>query len=164
MEHNEQEHIRRHMTVIMLNTDPTNSDLLQSVRVIEQFVSNQLDYNKLVDHANETLLERVFNNDTAAEEKRRAISYKAMDAVRSNTGQRPKVSPAKVQLAIELLQGGWLSHRELSNRVKLKIGTVRTTLIPAVKREIPHSLKFKRERFGAQGKYKYHLKDVRAFK
>ena len=148
MEHNEQENIRRHMTVIMLNSDPTNSDLLQSVRVIEQFVSNQLDYNKLVDHANEMLLDRVFNNDTAAEEKR----------------QRPKVSPAKVQMAIELLQGGWLSHRELSNRVKLKIGTVRTTLIPAVKREIPHSLKFKRQRFGAQGKYKYHLKDIRAFK
>jgi len=164
MEHNEHEHIRRHMTVIMLNSDPTNSDLLQSVRVIEQFVSNQLDYNKLVDNANEMLLERVFDNDTAAEEKRRAISYKAMDAVRSNSDQRPKVSPAKVQLAIELLQGGWLSHRELSNRVKLKIGTVRTTLIPAVKREIPHSLKFKRERFGAQGKYKYHLKDIRAFK
>tara|TARA_R100001510_G_scaffold57228_1_gene64650 strand:- start:519 stop:920 length:402 start_codon:yes stop_codon:yes gene_type:complete len=78
--------------------------------------------------------------------------------------ERPKVAPTKVKLAIELLQGGWLSHREIANRVKLKIGTVRTALIPAVKREIPHSLKFKRQRFGAQGKFKYHLKDVRAFK
>ena len=78
--------------------------------------------------------------------------------------ERPKVAPTKVKLAIELLQGGWLSHREIANRVKLKIGTVRTALIPAVKREIPHSLKFKRQRFGAQGKFKYHLKDIRAFK
>lgn len=140
MEHND---IRHAMTVVLLNTDPKDDLLLHSVRVLEKFVSDKL---------------------AAAEEKRRAISYNAMDAVRSNSGQRPKVSPAKVQMAIELLQGGWLSHRELSNRVKLKIGTVRTTLIPAVKREIPHSLKFKRERFGAQGKYKYHLKDVRAFK
>lgn len=140
MEHN---NVRHAMSVILLNTDPHNDQLLHSVRVIEKFVSDKL---------------------AAAEEKRRAISYNAMDAVRSNSGQRPKVSPAKVQMAIELLQGGWLSHRELSNRVKLKIGTVRTTLIPAIKREIPHSLKFKRERFGAQGKYKYHLKDIRAFK
>jgi len=135
--------VRRAMTVILLSTDPNDSLMLHSVRVLEKFVSDKL---------------------AAAEEKRRAISYKAMDAVRSNSDQRPKVSPAKVQMAIELLQGGWLSHRELSNRVKLKIGTVRTTLIPAVKREIPHTLKFKRERFGAQGKYKYHLKDIRAFK
>ena len=95
------------------------------------------------------------------------VAFQFLDTFREKlvvVDQRPKVSPAKVQLAIELLQGGWLSHRELSNRVKLKIGTVRTTLIPAVKREIPHSLKFKRERFGAQGKYKYHLKDIRAFK
>lgn len=140
MEHND---IRHAMTVVLLNTDPKDDLLLHSVRVLEKFVSDKL---------------------AAAEEKRRAISYNAMDAVLSNSGQRPKVAPAKVQLAIELLQGGWYSHREIANRVKLKIGTVRTTLMPAVKREIPHSLKFKRERFGAQGKFKYHLKDIRAFK
>ena len=124
--------VRHAMSVILLNTDPHNDQLLHSVRVIEKFVSDKL---------------------AAAGEKRRVIS-----------DQRPKVAPTKVQLAIELLQGGWYSHREIANRVKLKIGTVRTTLMPAVKREIPHSLRFKRERFGAQGKYKYHLKDVRAFK
>ena len=133
--------VKRAMTMIILSTAHCDELLLHSVRVVEKFVSDKL-----------------------AEEKRRAISYKAMEAVRSNSDQRPKVAPAKVQLAIELLQGGWLSHREIANRVKLKIGTVRTTLMPAVKRELPHTLKFKRERFGAQGKFKYHLKDIRAFK
>lgn len=131
--------VRRAMTVILLSTDPEDTLLLDSVRLIEKFVSDKL----AVDGINMPS----FPPEAAAE----------------NPG-RPKVAPAKVQLAIELLQGGWYSHREIANRVKLKIGTVRTTLMPEVKRQIPHSLKFKRERFGAQGKFKYHLKDIRAFK
>ena len=125
------------MTVVLLSTNPQDKLLMDSVRVIEQFV-----FDKLAD-------------DTV-----QGVDYGNVPA----TVNRPKVAPTKVKLAIELLQGGWLSHREIANRVKLKIGTVRTVLIPAVKRELPRGLKFKRQRFGAQGKYKYHLKDIRAFK
>ena len=155
--------VRRAMTVVLLSADPQDELLLHSVRVVEKFVSEKLELYSFL--SGDTVESVDYGNVPASlEEKRRAISYKAMEAVRSNPDQRPKVAPTKVKLAIELLQGGWLSHREIANRVKLKIGTVRTTLMPAVKREIPHTLKFKRQRFGAQGKFKYHLKDVRAFK
>ena len=134
--------VRHAMTVIILaaskaTPDKDADDLLRhSVRIVEQFVSDKL--------ATDEVEGRTYGNTFQVE--------------------RPKVAPTKVQAAIELLQGGWYSHREIANRVQLKVGTVRTCLIPAVKCELPRGLKFKRERFGAQGKYKYHLKDIRAFK
>lgn len=125
--------VRRAMTVVLLSTDPNDSLMLHSVRVLEKFVSDSLD--------------------------RQAKELKAADGLINiimADQEKPKrlgVSLITLDRAEKFLRSGFKSRAQIANYLGITTDTVKTKVMPNIRRRC----KVERERFGVTGRYKYRI-------
>lgn len=126
--------VRRAMTVILLSTDPNDSLMLHSVRVIEKFVSDALATNVL-----DATMRNKLDKLTAAAPS---------DAVK-----KLGISPRKLVVAEKFLRTGFKSRTQIANHLGITTDTVKTKVMPNIRRV--HNVE--RKRFGVTGRYKYRI-------
>lgn len=126
--------IRRAMTVVLLSTDPNDSLMLHSVRVLEKFVSDALATN---------VLDATLHNKLE----------KMTDAAPSDAVKKLGISPRKLVVAEKFLRTGFKSRIQIAHHLNVSTDTVKTKVMPNLRRV--HNVE--RERFGVTGRYKYRI-------